>query len=196
MHRPSHDSIEQILTKAEQAKFDGKYEDALVLLEELLTVDPDNVIAFEEIADNELSLGRFTRARKAAEHALALSPESFTAHYILGFIASHEEKWDRSIESLRVANKLDQHNPEILRCLGWALFMGGKTVEGIVTLERALNLEENNPLILCDLGVAYLQSKEYGKAKALLSRALDIDPKNPRAEECLAMIRRIEKHTS
>ncbi len=195
MHRPSHDQIEQILARAEQLKFDGQYGEALTVLEELLVLDPDNVIALEELADNELSLNRFDRAKRAANQALLLNVNSFTAHYILGFIASHSEEWDASIEELKIANRLEQNNPEILRCLGWALFCGGKTVEGIVTLERALNLEPQNPLILCDLGVSYLHSKEYRKAKALLSRALDIDPQNARVQECLDMIRSIEKHT-
>ncbi|MSR67627.1 tetratricopeptide repeat protein [Candidatus Peribacteria bacterium] len=196
MSLPSHDSIEQMLTKAEQLKFDGKYAEALALLEELLVMDPDNVTALEELADNELSLGRYERAKLAALHALRLDHDSYTAHYILGFIASHAEDWPTSITELKIANSLEQNNPEILRCLGWSLFSSGKKIEGMVTLERALNLEEQNPLILCDLGVACLRSNEFGKSKALLSRALDIDPANSRVKECLEMVRRIEKHVA
>ncbi len=195
MPNSSRDSIEQILVKAEELKFDGKYADALALLEELLVMDPDNVTALEELADNELSLGRYERAKLAAAHVLRLNKDSYTAHYILGFIASHSEDWDASIVELKIANSLEQNNPEILRCLGWSLFSAGKKIEGMVTLERALNLEEQNPLILCDLGVACLRSNEFTKSKALLSRALDIDPANSRVKECLEMVKRIEKHT-
>lgn len=194
MHQLSRDQIEQIFLQAEQLKFDGKYSEALTLLEELLLTDPDNVTALEELADNELSLGQYERARIAAIRALVLDPKSYTAHYILGFIASHFEDWPASIEKLKIANAIEQNNPEILRCLGWSLFSAGKIVEGLVTLERALNLEEQNPLILCDLGVVYLQSKNFQKSKSLLRRALDLDPRSVRVRECLDMVERIEKH--
>lgn len=194
MHQLSHDQIETIFIQAEQLKFDGRYTEALSLLEELLVSDPENVTALEELADNELSLGQYERARTAAHRALALDPKSFAAHYILGFVASHFEDWATSIQELKIANTLDRNNPEILRCLGWSLFSSGKMIEGMVTLERALNLEEQNPLILCDLGVVYLQSKNFQKSKLLLRRALDLDPKSIRVRECLDMVERIEKH--
>ncbi len=194
MHQLSPDQIETIFIQAEQLKFDGKYSEALGLLEELLAADPENVMALEELADNELSLGQYERARVAANRALALDTNSFAAHYILGFVASHVEDWSTSIQELKIANALDQNNPEILRCLGWSLFSSGKMIEGMVTLERALNLEEQNPLILCDLGVVYLQSKNFQKSKSLLRRALDLDPKSVRVRECLDMVERVEKH--
>ncbi len=196
MHPLSHEQIEQIFSHAEQLKFDGKYSEALSVLEDLLATDPDNVTALEELADNELSLGQYERARSAANRALSLDPKSYTAHYILGFIASHFEDWHASVEELRVANTLEPNNPEILRCLGWSLFSSGKIVEGMVTLERALNLEDRNPLILCDLGVVYLQSKNFQKSKVLLKRALDLDPRSVRVRECLEMVERIEKHVA
>lgn len=191
MPTPPDDIIAHLLDQAEQLKLDAKHEEAIVLLEEILAKDPDNVIALEEIADNELSLERYDRAEKAAQHALALDSGSFDAHYVLGFAASVREEWEKSIESLKIANRLEPNNPEILRCLGWSLFSGGKTVEGVVTLERALNLEDANPLILCDLGVVYLKMKEFPKARALLERALEIDPGNLRVKECLEMASRI-----
>ena len=193
MKRSSDDSIEQILAQAELLKFEGNYQDSLTLLEKALNIDPQHITVLEEIADNELSMGRYDRAGLAATQALALDSKSYTAHYILGFIASHFSRWEESIRELKIANTLEQNHPEILRCLGWSLFCSGQTVEGMVTLERALNLEDSHPLILCDLGVVYLKLKKFTKSKALLRRALDLDPKNERASECLEMVQRIEK---
>lgn len=150
----------------------------------------------EEVADNELSLGRHERALRAAKEVLALDPQSCNAHYIIGFIASHQERWLDSITSLSSANHIEPNEPEILRCLGWSLFSSGDMVEGLVTLERALNLESDNPLTLCDLGVVHLRLKNYPKALALLERAQELDPENERVIECLQMARRIAEHVS
>jgi len=198
MHAPhSSDTLER-LECAEQMKLSGKHEAALKILEELLMEDPENVPALEEVADNELSLGHFARAERAAKQAVAIGKKSYTGHYILGFVRSHEEKWDLALKELKVANTLSPNNAEILRCLGWALFHAGQRAQGIVTLERALNLDQENPLTLCDLGSAYLQMQNLRKARALFQRALEIDPENDRARECVLMAERllktVEKH--
>lgn len=192
--RIPQDVVGRLLKEAEDLKMEACHADALVILEQILAANPDNVMALEEVADNELSLEQYDRAERAARHAVALDPKSFDAHYIIGFIESFREHWQLSIDSLRKANALEPNNPEILRCLGWSLFSGGQVLPGTVTLERALNLEATNPLILCDLGVVYLKMKEYPKAKALLERALEIDPANLRVKECLDMAVRIEDH--
>ena len=189
---PSPDVLER-LERAEQLKIDGKYAEALSILEELLLEDPENVSALEEVADNELSLEQYQRSEAAAKQAVALDQESYTGHYILGFLRSRTELWEEAVKHLQTANTLKSNNAEILRCLGWALFHSGKRVQGIVTLERALNLDRDSSLTLCDLGVAYLEVQNFIKCRALLQRALDVDPGNERARECLRMAERMEK---
>ena len=181
------------LEEAERLKLMGQNEDALEILEQLLMEDPENISALEEVADNELSMENFDRSEVAAKQALALDNESYTAHYILGFLRSMERKWDPALEHLRKANSLKPNNAEILRCLGWALFHSGQRAQGIVTLERALNLDEENPLTLCDLGVAYLQTRNITKAKSLFDRALELDPENTKAIECIKAVSKLEQ---
>ena len=181
------------LEQAEACKLSGKYKDAIVILENLLLEDPANVSALEEVADNELSLEQYARAEVAARQAVALDPASYTGHYILGFIRSHEGKWEEAHHCLKEANRLKANNPEILRCLGWVLFNIGQRPQGIVTLERSLNLDHESTLTLCDLGVAYLEMKNVPKAKALFLRALDLDPESSRARACVQTVERMER---
>ena len=189
---PISDTIER-LERAEQLKLMGKHTEAMDILETLLIEDPENVSALEEIADNELSLEQYERAKVAAERVIKLDAESYTGHYILGFLASIEQRWDDAVESLRTANTVKPNNAEILRCLGWALFNADQKAQGIVTLERALNLDTENPLTLCDLGVSYLKTRNFKKSKMLFSRALDLDPQNPKAKECMKAVERLQE---
>src|SRR3990167_2711097 len=123
MFMPSYDDhAVPILEEAEKLKLNCQHKESIELLEGLLLGDPANVAALEELADNELSLERYDRALKAAKQAVALDPESYMGHYILGFIASLEEKWDASADELQLANRMKPNNPEILSCLGWTLF--------------------------------------------------------------------------
>jgi len=179
---PAHilDALENI----ETLKLSGEHKESITAAEKLLIEDPNCVAALEEIADNYVSLDEFGRAEKAAKRALKLDKESYTGHYILGFLVSHQQKWEQAVEHLKKANALHPNNPEILRCLGWSTFNTGKRTQGIIVLERALNLDADNSLTLCDLGICYLQTKNFDKAVDLLKKAMEIDPENKRIQEC------------
>lgn len=181
------------LEEAEQLKLMGQNIDALLILEQLLIEDPENISALEEVADNELSLEHYDRAQAAAARAIALDADSYTGHYILGFLRSVEQKWEEGIVHLKKANTIRPNNAEILRCLGWALFNVGQRAQGIVTLERSLNLDSENPLTLCDLGVAYLQTRNIIKAKSLFDRALELEPESLKALECIKAVQKLEE---
>ncbi len=177
---------------AEELKIEGKHTEAIAVLENILLSAPDCVEAFEEIADNELSLGAQDRATKAAQQALSLNPKSCPALYILGFIASHHLRWKESIELLQKANHLEPNDSEILRCLGWSLFMHGDQLSGLVTLERALNLDSDSPYTLCDLGMIHLHLHDPEKALSLFEHALKIDPTHLRTLECIEMAKELQ----
>jgi Tfp pilus assembly protein PilF len=193
---PSHDDqAVHLLEEAERLKLNCQHEESIALLEGLLAKDPGNVAALEEVADNELSMERYDRAFTAARQAVALDPESYMGHYVLGFIFSLREEWETSLEELQLANRMKPNNAEILRCLGWTLFNRQKRVQGIVTLERALNLDPENTLSLCDLGVCYLHVRNFKKAHTLFERALHLDPANERARECVETVAKLSRRT-
>lgn len=172
------------LDEIEQLKLQGEYQKSIDLAQKLLFQDPDCVAALEELADNYVSMDQYESAKKACDRALKLDVNSYTAHYILGFIDSQRQNWAVSVVNLRKANELHPNNPEILRCLGWSLFNNKKKTQGIVILERSLNLDAENSLTLCDLGICYMQVKKFDKSIQLLKKAMEIDPKNPRIQEC------------
>ena len=176
--------ILEALEKIETLKLNGEHDKSITAAQKLLCDDPNCVAALEEIADNYVSLDKFDHAEKAAVHALKLDKNSYTSHYILGFLTSHKQNWVQAVTHLEKSNKLHPNNPEILRCLGWATFNVDKRSLGIVILERSLNLDPDNSLTLCDLGICYLQTKRFNKAVELLKKAMEIDPNNKRIQEC------------
>ncbi len=178
------DHVLEALENIESLKLNGQHQESIDAATKLLVSDPDCVAALEEIADNYVSLNDFEKAEKAAKRALKLDKDSYTANYILGFVHSAHQKWAEAVEYLSHANELYSNNPEILRCLGWALFNNQKRTQGIVVLERALNIEPENSLTLCDLGICYLQTKNFEKSIELLKKAIEIDPNNKRIQEC------------
>lgn len=184
------------LAKSEELKIKGKHSEALEVAQKLLEKDPSCTAAAEEVADNLLSMNHHEAAEKAAKFVLSLDPKSYIGNYILGFLALTNGRNDIALPYLSEANLLASNNPEILRCLGWALFHTGSKVAGIATLERALNLRQDDPMILCDLGVCSLHLNHFEKTIRLFERALALDPKNARAKDCLEAARRIKEEVT
>lgn len=177
--------IADALNQIEELKLSGEHEKSIAEAEKLLFDDPNCVAALEEIADNYVSLDNYDKAEKACHRALKLNDKSYTAKYILGFIHSQKQDWQSAVKYLKSSNTLHSNNPEILRCLGWAMFNSKKQTQGLVILERALNLDPENALTLCDLGICYMQMKNFDKSIQLLKKARQLDPHNSRIKECL-----------
>lgn len=194
MKKDYSNEILESLESIENLKLNGQHEESIDEAQKLLCKDPSCVPALEELADNFVSLDRFSEARNAAEHALKLNQDSYTSHYIIGFINSSEQNWKKAITSLKKANELHPNNPEILRCTGWAIFNSGNRNQGMVILERSLNLDPENSLTLCDLGICYLQTKKFEKALELLKKANEIDPENQRIQECYQAAKGFSDH--
>lgn len=191
---PSSSFLER-LSRARTLKEKCEYPQAILLLEEMLTEDPESAVVLEEIAENEWCLGHVRRAQVAARRAVMLHREGAMGNFILGLALLQKKEWEPAVEALQRANRSQPDTPDILRSLGWALFHKGETVQGVVTLERALNLEDGNIHTLCDLGEVYLLLHSIPKARSLFLRALDIDPENSSAREGIAHIER-EEHVS
>jgi tetratricopeptide (TPR) repeat protein len=176
---------QEALKKAEELKLTGDHEQAIKFLEDVLVDDLNISKAYEEIADNFLSLKEFDKAILALEQAIKLDPISANAHYLLGFALSVKGDFDKSITELELADKIEPNHPEILRCLGWSYFNAQDRTTGIIVLERARYMSPNDALILSDLGVCYLNNKAFEKAEEIFNHILEIEPNNQQAFDCM-----------
>lgn len=173
-----------LLEQAEALKLQGKHDEAIRFAQKILLLDLDCVEAYEEIGDNYISLAEYKKARLALNHAIKLNPLSANAHYLIGFMFSAQQNWKESVSHLERANELYANHPEILRCLGWAIFNTGFKKKGICILERALIIAPEDSYILCDLGICYMNQRNFQRALSLFKKTLTIDPGNMKAKEC------------
>lgn len=181
------------LAQSEELKLLGKHNKALEVAQKILIEDPTCSEAAEEVADNLLSLDLLNEAEKAALHALKLNPRSYIGHFVMGFASSEEENWKGAIKHFQISNEGQPNNPEILRCLGWALFHHDARSEGIATLQRALHLRNDDPAILCDLAACYLQTSSFNKAISLLEKAMEVDAGDPRVQDLFDVANRLQE---
>ena len=185
--------IISLLEESEKLKNEGQWERSIKILQKILMDCPDCVEAYEELGDNYLALRKIKEARKALAMAIKINPRSSNAHYLFGFLFSIEENWNKSVLELEKADEIAPHHPEILRCLGWAVYNSNRQNQGISILERSRNLNPIDLNILCDLGVCYMNSLQHKKAEDVFKEALKINPNSEQARECLKVLEVIRK---
>lgn len=184
------------LENAEGMKLEGRHDEAIRLLEQVIISDMNCIEAYEELGDNYISLKKPLKARRALEQALRIDPTSPNAHYLLGFMFSIQEDWSNSVNELEKADAQAPNHPEILRCLGWSTYNSNRKNQGISILERAHHLNPFDANILCDLGVCYMNSFQYPRAEETFKLALKVDPNSTQAMECMRVLNSMKSSKS
>jgi len=185
----------EFLEIAKSARLEGNYYEAIKICEEILVEDLGCADAYEEIGENYLLLKEFNKAKLALKKCYSLNPKNPNVNYLLGFLYSVLQNWERSVEMLEKANTYIPHHPEILRCLGWSLYHNKRKTQGLglAILERARQLAPKDILILCDLGLCYLTEKKLNESECRFKEAQILDPQNPKITECLNVIEELRQ---
>ncbi len=90
-------------------------------------------------------------------------------------------RYDKAIDCLDMAIRLDPTLAEAYCARGLAYFSKNKYEKATADLTRAIELKPKNTLAYCSRGAVYAKTEEYAKAVADYTRAVEIDPKNAAA---------------
>jgi len=164
------DKIREIVIQVEKLKQAKKFHDAIMLLESSLGKYSDDYRLYEELADIYLYNGDLPKSMRAINFSLSLNKNSPTGNYLKGFVLLSQDKVTEAIKYLETSNSMMGNNAEVLRNLGWAYTMLGKTERGISILKRALNLSPEDELITEDLAMALIGIGEVQQWNTLLKK--------------------------
>jgi len=162
---------------------------ALSLFESAIALDSTYALAWSGLADTYLILpfyspvattDAFPRAREAAEHALAISPDLFEARTTLAYISALYD-WDL-VGADREMREILARNPRYAMALKWhsdVLSVIGENEQALGSVRRAEELDPASPNILTILGMKYQIAGDYDTALTYYDRALALDPSFP-----------------
>ncbi len=171
-----------LATRHEQ---EGRFEDAVRLLERAVTISPDDVPARNALA---LCLQRVDRPQQALRHV----DELLHRHPELGFAHANKGNALIALGSLGLARDshlralaLDPGNLVAMAALASIATHRGEHAEARVWAERTLALVEGYPDAVLSLAAAELDARRYAEAEGLL-RALLADPRAGVADKARA----------
>jgi tetratricopeptide (TPR) repeat protein len=167
---------------------------AITRFEEALRLDPNYAAAYAGLADSYAvsasglpASDRWTRAKSAAERALALDESSAEAHTSLAFILyKFEWNWLEAERHFRRALQLNPNYALAHHWFGEFLVLRGRPDEGVAELRQAESLDPLSLPIKNDLARALYRTRHYDEAIAGAQHVLELDPNFSNAYATLA----------
>jgi TolB-like protein/Tfp pilus assembly protein PilF len=128
--------------------------------------------AFPEHTDAQL-----TRARRAAENAFRLAPDSADGHFAMGMYYYYcLGDYERALADLNLAHGRAPNDANILLAIGLVQRRQGNLDQSIATFQKAARLDPLNEDVWISLGRSYRGTRRFDEARAMFDRALTIEP--------------------
>jgi TolB-like protein/tetratricopeptide (TPR) repeat protein len=159
---------------------------ALTHLERAVELDPRFALAFSELSKVhsylihfglDPSVERKEMAKRAAERALALEPESplvrldTGSHYYLA-----DKNYSRALEELSLAERGLPEEPQILFLKALIFRRQGRWMEALAQLRKAVQLNPRDPRLPMELGVTHWHLRQYEEAERGFEEAITLEP--------------------
>jgi arylsulfatase A-like enzyme/Flp pilus assembly protein TadD len=144
--------FEQKLVQAGQLAKEGKSEESVRLLEDLIKARPDFTWAYAELAELENSLGRKDGYLRAFERGAAANPADFTLRSAYGIALVKHGDLGRAIEALGHALALFDGDPNVWASLAEAYWKTGDFEKAEDHFQKAVAMAPSDAIINGNLG--------------------------------------------
>jgi Tfp pilus assembly protein PilF len=183
------DKNQNLFGKAMDALDKKKAESAAKSLRQLLENDPDDFVAWVELANIHFNGGRFAEAASAYEKAFALNNGFVPAAVGAGRANIAIKKLDAAIELLSRADNAKPNSADINHYLGEAYLQNRKGSLAIVHMRKAIEISPPEKADLY-LRIAALYHAAGGKALAAqeYKKLLQLKPQHPDRDKLLRYI--------
>lgn len=145
------------------------------------TDDFDQLKGFED----EIKASRFTEVEPLLDAYVKDRPNSWRAHYMLGFVTLRLRKISESVKELSKSLELNIDNADAHKDLGEVLSVIGRYEEAQRELEAARSLEPNSPEIHYDLSRILATQDNFPQARQELETAIRLNPNYKEAYNAL-----------
>jgi tetratricopeptide (TPR) repeat protein len=177
--RAAPDSFAAHKLNAEALEMQGKWEPAQLEYEGMIQKDPSArgihfLLGRLLLSRPDAGPDAPERAKQELLKELQIDPSNADAHYILGELARHDEKWDEAISRFSQAAKLNPNFAEADLGWGFCLVTVKKYEEAIPPLRAAEHLTPANPEVHHVLATALERSghKEEAEKEFAIHRSL------------------------
>ena len=166
------------LAEADALRKAGDTERAEQICQELITREPDNIVALRLLAIIASDEERFVIAEGLLRRILKLAPDNVAALRDLGRFLGDRSRYPEAIEMLEQAIAIDVGNPDIQVVLGDMLSIVGRSADALVAYDKCLERSPDDPAALVGRGHMLRIGGRREEAVESYRRSLEIRPEN------------------
>lgn len=151
------------------------YERAIEDFDEVLALEPDNVLALIRRGHAYSQLGQTARGLVDLDRAIALAPSSSQAYFFRGMIHARRNETGAALGDYDAAVQRFPRNVDALASRAAIYSLDGRLDLAIRDLDAAIAINDRNPIIFYNRGYAFFAKAEYQKAIDDYTSAIDLD---------------------
>lgn len=179
-------SLEMLLIEGEAALGNQSPERAIVVFEQVLTLDPKNAAALEGLAFAALANTNTGNTAEVLERAVTANPDNAKLLMARGQLALQQKSFDTAFEDLQKAHALDPELPEVSLGLVQIYLRRNDAEAAKALIEPLVQSYPNAAQAHFWRGVTEQKLGDTEAAKSAFRAALAITPNNTRAQFALA----------
>ena len=169
---------------------EGHTGEAIPYFEEALKLNPDHLIALENLGNAYRQQKNWDEARKILERAVAVGPQDAEANYSLGMVYAQVNDNDRAYDHLQRALKSRPDYPEALSNLGVLYLRTGRRDDAVASFEQCIRVAPDFVQSYMNLARVYAIEGAADKARGVLLNLLKQHPDYQPAREALNQLQR------
>jgi tetratricopeptide (TPR) repeat protein len=147
-----------------------KYDMALALLEESLTLRSGNPDVYVDLAYAHEMKGEFEKAIEYNNKLLDLDPYSFDGWVNIGKLYSMRDRYDKALDAFDFALTIRENDVSVLKMKALTLYLSGRTKEAVKLFENLLKEAREDEALYDSLLEAYEAIEEYDEMLKLLDK--------------------------
>ncbi|MBV8551677.1 MAG: VCBS repeat-containing protein [Acidobacteriaceae bacterium] len=168
---------------------DGRTDEAIGCFQEALRLNPNHLIALENLGNAYRQQKRWDEARKVLERAIAVSPRDAAANYSLGMVFAQTDDTGRAYEYLQRALEFRPVYPEATNNLAVLYLRTGRRDQAVATFEECIRVAPGFNQAYLNLARVYVLEGAQDKARAVLLKLLKEHPGDVQGEKALEQLK-------
>ncbi|MCK5243179.1 tetratricopeptide repeat protein [bacterium] len=155
------------------------WEGAILQLEKLLKISPENLLARRNLGLAFFKIGKFDQARQQLEHLISAKVSDALTHYLMGSIYRQKGFKYLAVDEFRLAIRVDPDLVEAYLGLASVLLEINEAQNAVVVLREAGVRFSRIPQVLSNYGLVLLWVEEPKQAVKAFKKALRLTPEKP-----------------
>ena len=166
--------VEQLLQQAKILLSKNKLNDAKIIFQNVIKVEPTNYKAHNNIGAILLKLGNLDEAEENFRKAIELNPEFVIAYYNLGIIQANLLKFNEAEISYKKAIELKEDYVEAYSNLGSVYLKLEKLYKAEENFEKAIKFNSTFAVGHYNLAVTQEKLKKFNEAEKSYKKAIEL----------------------